>query len=417
MTADPSGSGPGPGRDAAAGEPLQVCLVTLPAAGQAAGMARRRVRDALASWGLVHLEETATLLVSELVGNAVRHARTDEPRLELRIEAAGTWLRIEVADGDRRPPRPRAPSGLDKSGFGFVLVEALAGKWGVRETATGKAVWIELTTEQADEPGDELDAIPACGVLAGHQNRLARDQELLVEGHRRLADAQARFGTGMNGRFPEHLVSVVSDRAEIGELSAALANTARRDWMTLENLDTDMPLTEDFAQLPLPAYGGRVRCRSIYDAAVMEFPAARRVIQACAEAGEQARLLPRVPMKMKLADQMTTMLPLTPTGTAGALVIRAPVIISALREYFELLWDRATPLRPRPGRGPADRLTSAQQSVLELMAQGLTDAVIARRAGVSVTTIRRHITAVMTRLGVSSRFAAGAAAHRQGWIG
>jgi hypothetical protein len=189
------------------------------------------------------------------------------------------------------------------------------------------------------------------GVLAGHQNRLARDQELLVDGHRRLADAQARFGIGMNGPFPEHLVSVVADRAQISELSAALANTARRDWMTLENLDTDMPVTDDFAQLPLPAYGGRVRCRSIYDASVMEFPVARRVIQACADAGEQARLLPRVPMKMKLADHTTAMLPLTPAGTAGALVIRAPVIIAALREYFEMLWDRATPLRPERGRG------------------------------------------------------------------
>jgi len=255
------------------------------------------------------------------------------------------------------------------------------------------------------------------GVLAGHQNRLARDQELLVDGHRRLADAQARFGIGMNGRFPEHLVSVVSDRAEISELSAALANTARRDWMSLENLNTDMPLTGDFAQLPLPAYGGRVRCRAVYDAAAMESPVARRVIQACADAGEQARLLPRVPMKMKLADHTTAMLPLTPAGTAGALVIRAPVIITALREYFEMLWDRATPLQPRPGPAVAGQLTPAQQSVLELMAQGLTDAVIARRAGVSVTTVRRHITAIMTRLGVSSRFAAGAAAQRKGWIG
>ena len=78
----------------------------------------------------------------------------------------------------------------------------------------------------------------------------------------------------------------------------------------------------------------------------MDDPVARRVIAACADAGEQARLLPRVPMKMKLADHTTAMLPLTPAGTAGALVIRAPVIIAALREYFEMLWDRATPLRP-----------------------------------------------------------------------
>jgi len=88
MTADPSGSGTGPGRDAAAGEPSRVCLAALPAAGQAAGMARCGVRGALASWGLAHLEETAALLVSELAGNAVRHARADGSRLVLRLEAA-----------------------------------------------------------------------------------------------------------------------------------------------------------------------------------------------------------------------------------------------------------------------------------------------------------------------------------------
>jgi hypothetical protein len=175
------------------------------------------------------------------------------------------------------------------------------------------------------------------GVLAGHQSQLARGQELLLDGHRRLAGAQARYGVGTSARFPAHLVSVVPDRDEISELSAALMNTARQDWMTLENLRTEMPLTDDFAQPPLPAFGGRVRCRSIYDAAAMDNPVARRIIQACADAGEQARLLPRVPMKMKLADHGIAMLPLTPSGTAGALVVRAPVIIAALREYFELL--------------------------------------------------------------------------------
>jgi DNA-binding CsgD family transcriptional regulator len=255
------------------------------------------------------------------------------------------------------------------------------------------------------------------GVLVGHQTRLARDQELLLDGHRRLADAQARFGIGMEGRFPAHLVSVVSDRAEISELSVSLMNTARKDWMTLENAHTEMPLTDDFADPPLPAFGGQVRCRSIYGASVMNDPAGRRIVQACAEAGEQARLLPRVPMKMKLADHTTALLPLTPTGTAGALVIRAPVIIAALREYFELLWDRATPLSAQRPAAPGDRLTPTQQAVLEMMAQGMHDARIARQAEISVTTVRRHITAIMKRLGVSSRFAAGAAAQRRGWIG
>jgi DNA-binding CsgD family transcriptional regulator len=144
---------------------------------------------------------------------------------------------------------------------------------------------------------------------------------------------------------------------------------------------------------------------------------ARQIIDACADAGEQARLLPAVPMKMKLADHTTAMLPLTPAGTSGALVIRAPVIISALREYFELLWERATPLKPQHPAAPGDRLTPAQQAVLELMAKGLQDDKIAQLTGTSTTTVRRHITAIIRRLGVSGRFAAGAAAQRRGWIG
>ena len=255
------------------------------------------------------------------------------------------------------------------------------------------------------------------GVLAGHQHQLARDQELLLDGSRRLAEAQARFGAGVNGRIPEHLVSVVSDRAQISDLSASLINSARQDWMTLENLHTEMPLTEDFAQPPLPASVGMVRCRSIYDASAMDNPVARRIIHECTEAGEQARLLPTVPMKMKLADHTTAMLPLTPAGSVGALVIRAPVIITALREYFEMLWQRATPLGPQRTAPPTGRLTPAQQAVLELMAEGLHDDAIARRAGISTTTVRRHIAAILERLDVTSRFAAGAAAQRRGWIG
>ena len=125
--------------------------MTLPIANRAVRLAREATRDALATSRLAYWEETAVLLVSELVTNSVRHAR-DSDVITLELEAAGTWLRIEVPDADPRWPQPRTPAGFDESGFGFVLVDALAGKWGVRETATGKAVWAELDDGQSDEP-------------------------------------------------------------------------------------------------------------------------------------------------------------------------------------------------------------------------------------------------------------------------
>ncbi|MGE5288468.1 MAG: LuxR C-terminal-related transcriptional regulator [Micromonosporaceae bacterium] len=255
------------------------------------------------------------------------------------------------------------------------------------------------------------------GVLIGLQTRLLDGQEQLLNGYRRLAGAQARSYVGTDDRLPAHLVRFVADKAEIGSVSASLIAAARKDWMVLESLGTDMPLTEDFAQPPLAAFGGRVRCRAIYPTTVMDDPAGRRIVRACAEAGQQARLLPGVAAKLKLADQTAALLPLTPSGAAGALLVRAPVITAALREYFELLWDKATPIGSKRLARTAGRLSPAQRTVLALMAEGLHDDAIARRAGLSTTTVRRHIAAVMKRLDVTSRFAAGAAAQRRGWIG
>jgi hypothetical protein len=127
--------------------------ITLLADVQAPGLARQATRRVLTSWHVSHLEETAVLFVSELVTNAVQHVCTGGSMLALRLEAAGTSLRIEVHDADSHWPQPGTPSGLDESGFGLVIVDALANKWGVTETATGKAVWAELDTRPGHQPG------------------------------------------------------------------------------------------------------------------------------------------------------------------------------------------------------------------------------------------------------------------------
>lgn len=122
--------------------------VTLPATGRAAGLARQATRDALAAWQVAYLEETAVLLVSELVGNVLRHARARALAMAMYLDPEVASLLIEVHDTDPHEPCPRTPDALDESGFGFVLIDALAGKWGVRQTEIGKAVWVELDARQ-----------------------------------------------------------------------------------------------------------------------------------------------------------------------------------------------------------------------------------------------------------------------------
>ena len=263
-------------------------------------------------------------------------------------------------------------------------------------------------------PGPGPAGCPGRSSGPGRQAR-----ELLLDAQRRLADAQARYGTPLNNQFPEHLVAVISDRDQISELTASLANTARQDWMTLENLATEMPLTTDFAAPPLPAAQALVRCRSIYPAAAMDDPVAARIISICAEAGEEARLLPEVPMKMKLADHTTALLPLTPTGTAGALIVRAPVIIATLRDYFEYS-GTAPPRpcrRPSPGRRRSAHRYSSARSWTSWPKDWPTppSPTGLHRRGYRTPPYQGHHGRARSPQPVHAE--AGAAAHRRGWIG
>jgi anti-sigma regulatory factor (Ser/Thr protein kinase) len=85
--------------------------------------------------------DTAVLLVSELVTNAVRHGRGP---CELVITFRDDEVELAVKDGDPRFPAARRAELLDDSGRGFLLVEALAARWGVRPLPDGKATWFTL---------------------------------------------------------------------------------------------------------------------------------------------------------------------------------------------------------------------------------------------------------------------------------
>ncbi|NUK09416.1 SpoIIE family protein phosphatase [Streptomyces lunaelactis] len=106
-----------------------------------AARARRLVRGQLRAWGLAEVTETAELLVSELVTNAVRHACGR--RAELRLVRAGSLL-CEVADEDHTLPTLLDARPDGERGRGLRVVSSLAREWGTSRTSDGKTVWFEL---------------------------------------------------------------------------------------------------------------------------------------------------------------------------------------------------------------------------------------------------------------------------------
>ncbi|HEV8296782.1 MAG TPA: ATP-binding protein [Acidimicrobiales bacterium] len=115
-------------------------MIPLPADERAPSLAR----DALQTAAGPNLDapgaQIAALLVSEVVTNAVRHGARPIAMRVIWIDGA---LRVEVRDGSARLPARKATPDAN-GGFGLVLVDALAHRWGADPAPGGKIVWFEL---------------------------------------------------------------------------------------------------------------------------------------------------------------------------------------------------------------------------------------------------------------------------------
>lgn len=117
----------------------------LPASRQSPRAARVFVSERLREWHREAIAESAVLLVSELVTNAVVHAQTPA---QLEVRWFDHTVRVAVTDGMSDGVEPDdaslpAPIGAP-AGRGLRIIEALADRWGVSVQGMGKTVWFEL---------------------------------------------------------------------------------------------------------------------------------------------------------------------------------------------------------------------------------------------------------------------------------
>ncbi|MFE9257972.1 ATP-binding protein [Streptomyces sp. NPDC006879] len=135
----------------------EVCLPSRP---ESAGAARRLTQCVVVrQWGLsTQIAEHAVLLVSELVGNAVRH--TGARVFGLRMLRRRGWIRIEVRDPSRGLPCLLPVRELDVSGRGLFLVDKLSDRWGADLLPRGKTTWFEMRVSDYTEAPLRRDGAP-----------------------------------------------------------------------------------------------------------------------------------------------------------------------------------------------------------------------------------------------------------------
>ncbi len=255
------------------------------------------------------------------------------------------------------------------------------------------------------------------------QSLLVQQEADLLERQQQLATARSAI-TQLISEFEEsHRIRATMDIEQLHGIDAIrlrieeFVHECRHSFWTFadggaqtqDNLEASLPLDRMLLDRG-------VELRDIYLDSVMNDPKTVRYISQLTELGAQIRTAPTLPTRMILFDRTTALIPTDPDdSSASALVLRGSGVVTALMALYEYVWEGANPLGASAPRG-RHGLSTQEQAVVNLLAEGNTDETIARKLGVSVRTARRITADLSRRLGARSRFQAGVLATALGWI-
>ncbi|MDQ3991353.1 MAG: transcriptional regulator TrmB [Actinomycetota bacterium] len=289
----------------------------------------------------------------------------------------------------------------------------------VRRVATiaGRLEGKGLINRVAGQEGLFVPAPPEVAVEA----LILRRQEHLERARLEARRMEATFRAARQRRPPGPLdvVEVVLGAEAVGQRFEQIVSGARTRIMVFDRPPfASAPGSVD--PLEIEALERGIENRSIYDPQGLTLPGRIDHLRTVVGAGEQARVLAGLPMKLFIADDRVAFIPLSldEPGMEGALLVQPSPVLDALITLFEALWERAVPVDfsgewslPPDGRSSVAASTM-DADLMMLLRSGLKDQAIARQLGVSHRTILRRVSRVMETLGATTRFQAGWLAAR-----
>ncbi|MFF5056600.1 helix-turn-helix domain-containing protein [Micromonospora sp. NPDC000663] len=260
---------------------------------------------------------------------------------------------------------------------------------------------------------------------------LLRRQEDLEAARHRVTQLAEEYRSGLRRHHVDHLVEVITGTGVLRDRLRDLQNSARTEvlWFCRAN-PLAMAGPENLEEFDALARG--VSYRAIYEREMLLEPGALADLAKGVGAGEQARVLDRLPVRLAIVDARTAICPLVPDrdgGEPSAAVIGRSQLLDALLALFESHWRVATRLRledPLTGAGhdgshterPADgyRPDADEARLLSLFVAGVPDKSIASQLGVSRRTVQRRLADLMDAAGVDTRPGLAFQVARRGWI-
>jgi len=174
-------------------------------------------------------------------------------------------------------------------------------------------------------------------LLASHREQLARmerDAQLMV------SDLKPAFEAGQEHTDPLEYIEVLRDRRAINERFAELQANVKREILVFTKPPYATPPQENVEGLEVSQAH---EARSLYEFSVFDDPAVARGVQRFVEAGEQARFVPSLPLKLVIIDETIVMFgmedPVAGSSELTIVVVEHQSLAKVLKTAFNAIWD------------------------------------------------------------------------------
>ncbi|BCL12488.1 helix-turn-helix domain-containing protein [Micromonospora sagamiensis] len=314
------------------------------------------------------------------------------------------------------------PAGLADAYAHLVTVPSVAPDEMARAsgTSTDDAVTMLAALEQhalasRSEFGGEVRWTAVPPLLTG-QRLLVEQASRLLEAQRELLALSESHQRTVRAGGAEHLVEVVVGEAALHAQLSRLGEAAQEVLALVKPPFVAVSFSDDAALSTAPI------SRVIFDHAVFadDYHTIERLRQTV-RPGDQLRVHPAVPMRLRVYDQRVGVLPLVRHDAQPAvLLVHSGGLVTLAVEFFEAMWREATPLPVGDaalGSGAERRWPGIDdRRVFGLLLTGATDATIAHQLGRSERWVQRRVRLMMDEAGARTRLQLGWEAHRRGWL-
>lgn len=272
---------------------------------------------------------------------------------------------------------------------------------------------------------------------------LLSGQEALSEASRLVTELSDQHRANARRRDPDQLVQVLTGGEAIRQAIRTMQLSTREEMLWFCRAGhVAMPSSDNDEEFAMLARG--VRYRVVYEQALLEEPGMLDSLADGVRAGEEARAISQLPIRLAISDRSFALCPLVPTqdgrSDPTAAIVRDSNLLTALIALFEGAWAAASPLLPTTagtaphdhpdggsavpdgsaalvaGQGPVSGVGPEELELLSLLVAGVTDKAIATRLGVSTRTVQRRISDLMTLTGAQSRMQLAWQVAQRGWL-